>query len=470
MFNYIDPVKDETILTLCEALEKNYHIDFEDYAKYNVKRGLRNADGTGVMAGVTKICSVEGYYVSDGERIPKQGKLTYRGYNMEDIIENCEKEDRFGFEEVCWLLIFGTLPTKEQLDIFTKSLRIARELPDEFVEDMIMKAPSPNIMNKLARSVLSLYSYDPNPDDISIENIVRQSVQLIAQLPTIMSYAYQVKRKNYYKKSMYIHQLKPEQSVAESILRTIRSDCKFTDEEAKLLDKCLIIHAEHSGGNNSSFSTRVLSSSGTDTYAAISAGIGSLKGSKHGGANIKVSEMVREMEENIEDVTDENQVAEYLAKIMRKEAGDGSGLIYGMGHAVYTLSDPRAIVLKKQIEKCQLDEACQKRFALLKNIEKMAPVVFKQVKKQEKIMCANVDLYSGLVYDILKIPADLFTPLFATARIAGWCAHRIEEVLTADRIIRPAYKSVSHSREYVPIEKREKSSVEEAYIPKEERI
>ena len=244
----------------------------------------------------------------------------------------------------------------------------------------------------------------------------------------------------------------------------------FTDEEAKLLDKCLIIHAEHSGGNNSSFSTRVLSSSGTDTYAAISAGIGSLKGSKHGGANIKVSEMVREMEENIKDVTDENQVAEYLAKIMRKEAGDGSGLIYGMGHAVYTLSDPRAIVLKKQIEKCQLDEACQKRFALLKNIEKMAPVVFKQVKKQEKIMCANVDLYSGLVYDILKIPADLFTPLFATARIAGWCAHRIEEVLTADRIIRPAYKSVSHSREYVPIEKREKSSVEEAYIPKEERI
>ncbi|MBQ6624478.1 MAG: citrate synthase [Clostridia bacterium] len=466
----MDPVKDETILTLCEALEKNYHIDFEDYAKYNVKRGLRNADGTGVMAGVTKICSVEGYYISDGERIPKQGKLTYRGYNMEDIIENCEKEDRFGFEEVCWLLIFGTLPTKEQLDIFTKSLRIARELPDEFVEDMIMKAPSPNIMNKLARSVLSLYSYDPNPDDISIENIVRQSVQLIAQLPTIMSYAYQVKRKNYYKKSMYIHQLKPEQSVAESILRTIRSDCKFTDEEAKLLDKCLIIHAEHSGGNNSSFSTRVLSSSGTDTYAAISAGIGSLKGSKHGGANIKVSEMVREMEENIKDVTDENQVAEYLAKIMRKEAGDGSGLIYGMGHAVYTLSDPRAIVLKKQIEKCQLDEACQKRFALLKNIEKMAPVVFKQVKKQEKIMCANVDLYSGLVYDILKIPADLFTPLFATARIAGWCAHRIEEVLTADRIIRPAYKSVSHSREYVPIEKREKSSVEEAYIPKEERI
>lgn len=470
MFNYIDPVKNDTLLTLCEALENNYRIDFEDYVKYNVKRGLRNADGTGVMAGITRICSVEGYYISDGERIPKQGKLTYRGYNMEDIIENCEKEDRFGFEEVCWLLIFGTLPTKEQLDIFTKSLRVARELPDDFVEDMIMKAPSPNIMNKLARSVLSLYSYDPNPDDISIENMVRQSVQLIAQLPTIMSYAYQVKRKNYYKKSMYIHQLKPEQSVAESILRTIRSDCKFTDEEAKLLDKCLIIHAEHSGGNNSSFSTRVLSSSGTDTYAAISAGIGSLKGAKHGGANIKVSEMVREMEENIEDVTDENQVAEYLKKIIRKEAGDGSGLIYGMGHAVYTLSDPRAIVLKKQIEKCNLDEACQKRFALLKNIEKMAPVVFKQVKKHSKIMCANVDLYSGLVYDILKIPSDLFTPLFATARIAGWCAHRIEEVLTADRIIRPAYKSVSLAHEYVPMDKREKCSAEETYIPKEERI
>ena len=470
MSTYIDTLKTETLLTLCKEIEKNYHIDFEDYSKYNVKRGLRNADGTGVMAGITKICSVEGYYISDGERITKQGKLTYRGYDMQEIINNCCQEDRFGFEEVCWLLLFGTLPTKQQLEMFSSSIKAARELPEDFVEDMIMKAPSPNIMNKLGRSVLSLYSYDPNPDETSIENMIRQSVQLISQLPTIMSYAYQVKRKKYYNKSMYIHPLDPNLSTAQSILRTIRSDRTFTDCEAKLLDKCLIIHAEHSGGNNSSFSARVLSSAGTDTYAAISAAIGALKGPKHGGANIKVHEMVEEMERNIEDVTDEEQVAQYIAKMISKQAGDGSGLVYGMGHAVYTLSDPRAVVLKQQLEECPLDEKLQKRFSLLKNIEKMTPIVFKKLKKRTKTMCANVDLYSGLVYDFLSIPADLFTPLFAVARISGWCAHRIEEIITAQKIIRPAYKSVSFDQSYVPILQRKESSSSKIYIPKEERV
>ncbi|MBQ7580889.1 MAG: citrate synthase [Clostridia bacterium] len=460
----------DALLTLCSEIEKNYRIDFEDYDRFNVKRGLRNADGTGVMAGITKICSVEGYYISDGERIPKPGKLSYRGYDIKDIIENCEKENRFGYEEVCWLLLFGSLPTRAQLEMFSSSIRNARELPEDFVEDMIMKAPSPNIMNKLSRSVLSLYSYDPDPDNIEVENLIRQSLRLISQLPTIMSYAYQVKRKKYYNKSMYIHPLDLTQSTAQSILRTIRNDRKFTDEEAKLLDKCLMIHAEHSGGNNSSFATRVLSSSGTDTYAAISAGIGSLKGPKHGGANIKVHEMVEEMEKNIADVTNENQVADYIAKIINRQAGDGTGLVYGMGHAVYTLSDPRAEVLKQQLEKCDLGEELSKRFALLKNIEKMTPVVFKQQKKHSKIMCANVDLYSGLVYDFLKIPCDLFTPLFAIARMPGWCAHRIEEIITSKKIIRPAYKSVSLSNVYVPIDERKEPVSPKEYIPTEERV
>lgn len=468
---YIDAVSNDTIHKLCEELKKNNYIDPDDYAKYGVKRGLRNSDGTGVMAGLTRICSVEGYYINDGERIPREGKLTYRGYNIKDIIANCEKEDRFGYEEVAWLLLFGSLPTKEQLDMFKQSLADARELPDEFVEDMIMKAPSPDIMNKLGRSVLSLYSYDPDPDDISPENLMRQSIQLIAQLPTIMSYAYQVKRKNYYKQSMYIHPLDLSMSTAETILRMTRYDCQFTDQEAKLLDKCLIIHAEHSGGNNSSFSTRVLSSSGTDTYAAISAGIGSLKGPKHGGANIKVHAMVDEMMENIKDVADENEVSQYIEKIINKEAGDGSGLVYGMGHAVYTLSDPRAVILREQLEKFEnMEEEYARRFTLLKNIEKLTPIVFKKVKNHNKPMCANVDLYSGLVYDMLKIPTDLFTPLFAAARMAGWCAHRIEEITTAKRIIRPAFKSVTHKREYVPIEYRTESEGQTQYIPTEERV
>ena len=345
MADYISPIDNEALSTLCEELLKNNRIHAEDYRRFDVKRGLRNADGTGGMTGLTRICSVEGYYIDDGERVPKDGRLVYRGMDMSEIVKGCRAENRFGFEEVAWLLLFGDLPTQKQLDRFCALLAECRELPDEFIEDMIMKAPSPDIMNKVARSVLALYSFDENPDDTSVENVLRQSIQLIAQIPTIMAYAYQVKRRVYDHKSMYIHQNKKSLKTAESILHSIRSDRKFTDEEAKLLDICMIFHAEHGGGNNSTFTTRCITSSGTDTYSAIAAGIGSLKGPKHGGANIKVHKMVEDMKANVSDPTNEGQVADYLAKVIQKQAGDGSGLIYGMGHAVYTLSDPRAVIL-----------------------------------------------------------------------------------------------------------------------------
>lgn len=325
MADYISPIANEALSNLCKELLKNNRIRMEDYRRFDVKRGLRNADGTGVMTGLTRVCSVEGYYIDDGERVPKDGRLVYRGIDMSEIVKNCEAENRFGFEEVAWLLLFGDLPTQKQLDGFCTLLAECRELPDEFIEDMIMKAPSPDIMNKVARSVLALYSFDENPDDISVENVLRQSIQLMAQIPTIMAYAYQVKRRVYDHKSMYIHQNDKKLRTAESILHSIRADRKFTDEEAKLLDICMIIHAEHGGGNNSTFTTRCITSSGTDTYSAIAAGIGSLKGPKHGGANIKVHKMVDDMKAHISDPTDEGQVADYLAKIIQKKQGTARG-------------------------------------------------------------------------------------------------------------------------------------------------
>lgn len=459
-----------TILKLCTELEKNNYINPEDFNRFNVKKGLRNSDGTGVMAGLTRICSVEGYYVDDGERVPKDGRLIYRGYDVVDLVENCEKENRFGFLEIIWLLIFGSMPTVEQYSIFEEMLAQSRELPENFIEDMMMKVPSPDIMNKMGRLVLSLYPYDDNADDTSTANVLRQSIELIARLPIIMSYAYQVKRRHYYKKSMHIHQINHDDSTAESILRTIRTDCSFTDEEAKLLDLCLILHAEHGGGNNSTFSTRVLTSSGTDTYSAIAAGIGSLKGPKHGGANIKVKRMIDDMMYNIENVNSEGQVADYIKKILEGKANDGSKLVYGMGHAVYTISDPRAVILKERARPFCKGTEYEERFNLIENIEKLSPIVFKEMYGTKKQMCANVDLYSGLVYDMLGIPEDLFTPLFAVSRIPGWCAHRIEELTTANRIIRPAYKSVSLPHKYVPMEQRKESKEKEIYIPTEERI
>lgn len=452
--HYISSVSQDYISSLCGELEKNNSIKPGDFQKYRVKRGLRNPDGTGVMAGLSHVSSVEGYYILDNERIPKEGKLSYRGYDIKDIIADCVADNRFGFEEVVWLLIFGSLPSKDQIAEIREVLGKSRALPDEFIEDMIMKHPSKDIMNKMARCVMSLYSYDENPDDISTPNVLRQSLQLIAQFPTMMNSAYQIKRRAFYNKSMYLHPIKPELSTAESILRLLRSDKQYTDEEAKLLDICLMIHADHGGGNNSTFSTRVLTSSGTDTYSAITAGLGSLKGPRHGGANIKVAHQMEYIMENLDDSTDDAQVRDMLAKIMKKEAGDGSGLIYGMGHAVYTLSDPRAVILKRSAKKLAFDHGFEKEFMTLDAIERLTPQVFAEIKGVEKPMCANVDLYSGLVYRVLGIPEDLYTPLFATARVAGWCAHRLEELTTSSKIMRPAYKSVTKYRAYTPLDKR----------------
>lgn len=449
---------DSVRLLQAQLQDKNY-IDRNDYSRFGVKRGLRNADGTGVMAGLTKICSVEGYVIDDGEKIPKKGNLFYRGVNVNDLVDACRMENRFGYEETAFLLLFGQLPTTHQLEVFRAELAERRELPDNFTEDMIMKAPSPDIMNKLARGVLSLYSYDDAPDDLSVENVLEQTLRLIARLPSIMAYAYQVKRRNYYHKSMYIHPPKARHATAEVILNSIRSDKEFTDAEAKLLDTCLMLHAEHGGGNNSTFAVRVLSSSGTDTYAAISAGIGALKGSKHGGANHKVAQMLEYIKSDVTDMTDEGQVADSLSKILRREGNDGSGLVYGMGHAVYTISDPRAVILKREAQRFAAGTEFEEEFQLINLVETLTPTLFREITGKEKTMCANVDLYSGLIYKMLRIPPDLFTPLFAVARIAGWSAHRMEELYTGGRIIRPAYKSIVKHRDYIPLIERKEESV-----------
>ena len=471
MYDKYEPISPELLAIMSQKIQRKSKIDMDDFWKYGVKRGLRNPDGTGVMAGLTNICSVDGYYVEDGERVPKQGILKYRGININDIVEACEKENRFGYEEVVYLLVFGSLPTRDQLALFNETLSACRQLPKTYIEDVLMTNASFDIMNKLARCILVSYSFDENPDDLSIENVLRQSVQIIAQIPVIISYAYQVKRMKYYGKSMYFHPEKKELSTAETILRSIRSDKKYTDEEAKLLDICLILHAEHGGGNNSTFTTRVLTSSGTDTYSAFAASIGSLKGSRHGGANIKVTKMIENIKQNVADTSDRNQILEYLEKIIRKEANDGSGLVYGMGHAVYTLSDPRAVILKKKAKEFAYKNGFEADFELINSIEKLTPEAFRRVKGKNKAMCANVDLYSGLIYRMLGIPEDLFTPLFATARVAGWASHRLEELLTGGRIIRPAYKNIALPKKYVPMDERiENYNSLEEYIPSDQRV
>ena len=451
---YENAIPFEKVRELSDRIIENNYISYDDYIKYNVKRGLRNADGTGVMAGITRVSSVDGYYIEDGEKIPKEGRLMIRGYSLDDIVDACKKENRFGYEEISFLLLTGSLPTESELASYRKILAQCRELPEDFIEDMIMKAPSPDIMNKLARSVLALYSFDETPDDTSLENTLRQCIHLIAKLPAIMVYAYQVKRRHYYHKSMYIHQMKEEHSTAQTILRSIRADKAFTDEEARLLDICLMVQAEHGGGNCSTFATRVLTSSGTDTYSAIAAGIGALKGPKHGGANAKVSEMVSFIKEGVDDITNEGQVADFLKKIINKEAGDRTGLVYGMGHAVYTLSDPRAKILSREAGEFAKGKDFEEEMILLNLIERLTPEIFAKEKGSSKAMCANLDLYSGLAYKMLRIPEDLFTPVFTIARISGWSAHRIEELLTGNRIIRPAYKSMNSKLEYIPISSR----------------
>ncbi|MCI1269076.1 MAG: citrate synthase [Ruminococcus sp.] len=442
------------ITDLCREVEKNSVIDPTLYDKFHVKRGLRKNDGTGVVAGITKICNVHGYIINEGELEAIPGELIYRGYNIVDLVKNVEAENRFGYEETVFLLLFGHLPSSDELEMFNTYMSLKRDLPAGFVEDMILKAPSKNIMNKLARSVLALYSYDDESEGKGLENEMRTAISLIAKLPVIMTCAYQVKRRHYDNASMIMHPINYEENTAQTVLSMLRPDRMYTRDEAQLLDILLMLQAEHGGGNNSTFTCRVLTSSGTDPYSAYSGAISSLKGHRHGGANIKVIQMIDNFKENIANWSDDNQVADYIAKVLRKEANDGSGLVYGMGHAVYTISDPRAIILKRKAMELAQGKEIEAEFKLLDAIERLTPEVFKQVKGSEKAMCANVDLYSGLVYRMLGIPDDLFTPLFAVSRMAGWSAHRMEEILTGGRIIRPAYKAIAADREYIKISDR----------------
>lgn len=439
------------ITDLCRNLAENSTIEPRLYDKYHVKRGLRCSDGTGVVAGITNICNVHGYILNEGEVEPIPGELIYRGYSIKDLVENVEAEDRYGYEETVFLLLFGHLPDKEELETFTTYLALKRDLPSGFVEDMILKAPSKNIMNKLARSVLALYSYDDECEHKGLDNEMRTAVSLISKMPVIMANAYQVKRRSFDNASMIMHPINYEENTAQTILSLLRPDRQYTKDEAQMLDRLLMLQAEHGGGNNSTFTCRVLTSSGTDPYSAYSSAICSLKGPRHGGANLKVIHMLDNFKENVKNWSDEGEVADYMRKVIRKEANDGSGLIYGMGHAVYTVSDPRAVILKKKAFELAAGKEIEAEFKLLDTIERLTPEVFKEVKGSEKAMCANVDMYSGLVYRMLGIPEDLFTPLFAVARMAGWAAHRMEEILTCGRIIRPAYKAIAAEKEYVKI-------------------
>ena len=448
--------KDEQMII--KKLEKlavhNDPIKPELYQKYDVKRGLRNANGTGVLVGLTRIGDVVGYEIHDGQKIAVPGRLVYRGYNVEDLVRDAEKNHQFGFEQCAYLLLFGELPTQEKLDKFCAYLGECRTLPPNFTEDMIMKAPSKDIMNKIARGVLSCYSYDEDPENRSVGNIIKQCVQLIARFSTLAAYGYQAKRRYYDNKSMFVHNPKPELYTAENFLRLIRSDKQYTRLEAETLDLALILHAEHGGGNNSSLTVHVVSSADSDTYSAIAAAVGSLKGRRHGGANIRVVEMMDDIKENVKDWSNENEVAQYIRKIATKQAFDKTGLVYGMGHAVYTISDPREVLLKEKAKKLAEEKGCLEEFELYSTIEKVAPAIIQEVHNSDKKVCSNVDFYSGFVYTMLNIPRELFTPLFAISRIAGWSAHRIEEVVSGGRIYRPAYKNVSEEREYIPITSR----------------
>jgi len=454
MYSNEMPIPKSFIKDICDEFQKHNTILPSDYENINVKKGLRNSDGTGVMAGATLVGNVYGYYMNDGERIPMDGKLLYRGIDVMDIVDNVIAEDRCGFEEVCYLLLFGTLPTIEQLSSFKAILGRAAELPPHFTEDMILKAPGKDIMNKLARAVMALYCYDSNPDDTSLENMFAQSISLTARFPIIIAHAYAAKLHYFDHKSLYLHYPDPNLSVAENFLRSFRSDKKFTPEEVRLLDLCMMLHAEHGGGNNSTFACRVLSSSGTDTYSAIAAAVGALKGPKHGGANIKVTGMFEDIKKNVSDWTDREEVANYLTKILRKEAYDNAGLIYGMGHAVYSISDPRAEVFKEFVKNLSEEKGLSDEYNLYALIEELAPEVIARERKIYKGVSANVDFYSGFVYDMLGLPHELYTPLFAIARIAGWSAHRMEELLNASKIIRPAYISVQPHRDYISLDKR----------------
>lgn len=443
------------LLALTEKCIQNGQIDPELYTRYEVKRGLRDINGRGVLTGLTEIAEVRSYIIDDSELVPCEGKLFYRGFDIEDIVAGFLKDKRFGFEETAYLLLFGELPKEKELSDFSALLAHYRTLPTSFVRDIIMKAPSRDMMNTLARSVLTLYSYDDKADDLSIPNVLRQSLQLIALFPVLSVYGYQAYRHYHDGQSLFIHTPQPNLSTAENILYLLRPDSQYTELEAKILDIALVLHAEHGGGNNSTFTTHVVSSSGTDTYSSVAASLGSLKGPRHGGANIKVVRMFEDMKATLKDYTDEEEIADYLTKLLHKEAFDKSGLIYGMGHAVYSLSDPRANIFKRFVEELSREKGLTKEFTLYSTVERLAPEIIAKERKIYKGVSANIDFYSGFVYSMLGLPIELYTPIFAIARIAGWSAHRIEELINAGKIIRPAYKNVAPHRSYVPISERE---------------
>ena len=435
---------------LCRAADR---LEPQMFDEYGVQRGLRDKNGNGVVAGLTNISRIESFKMEDGKKIPCEGKLWYRGYDCIELV-NGFRGDHFGFEEVAYLLLFGKLPNRDELKHFNDILASSRTLPTNFTRDVIMKAPSSDIMNSLTRSVLTLASYDKNCSDTSIENVLRQCLGLIAVFPMLAVYGYHAYNHYSNDESMYIHRPQKKLSTAENLLMMLRPDKQYTELEAKVLDTALVLHMEHGGGNNSTFTTRVVTSSGSDTYSVVAAALSSLKGPKHGGANIKVVEMMRDIEAHVSDWTDEDAVRVYLNKILNKEAGDGSGLIYGMGHAVYTISDPREVILKQRAKHLAYEKGFEEEYNMLCSIERLAPGIFAEEKGSTKPVCANVDLFSGLIYNMLGISEDLYTPLFAIARVPGWCAHRVEEVVFANRIIRPAYKYLGVRQKYKPIEER----------------
>ena len=439
---------------LSKKMMDNSVIDPSLYGKYDVKRGLRDLDGKGVLTGLTDISTIIQNKVIDGKRVPCDGELYYRGYNVNDIIKGIIDDNRFGFEEVVYLLLFGEMPNPQELNNFKELLVQYRTLPQNFVRDVILKAPSEDMMNSIARSVLTLFCYDKNPNDTSINNVLRQCVQLISVFPLLSVYGYHAYNHYLRDKSLYIHRADPSMSTAEVILSLLRPDRKYTQLEAKVLDMALILHMEHGGGNNSTFTTHVVTSSGTDTYSAIAAALASLKGPKHGGANVKVYYMFEDLKKHVRDWNDDDAIMDYLEKLLDKQAFDCKGLIYGMGHAVYTISDPRQIILKGSVQKLAEAEGYDDEFSLYEKVERLAPEVIAKKRKIYKGVAANVDFYSGLLYSMLKIPCELYTPLFATARIAGWSAHRLEELVNSGKIIRPAYMSISKEKKYVSLEDR----------------
>lgn len=441
------------IQQLADLCEKNNSIERELYTKYDVKRGLRDLNGKGVLAGLTNISDVCAKKIVDGEEVPCAGNLYYRGYNIKDLVNGFLSADHFGFEEITYLLLFGELPNTKELEEFKETLIERRTLPPTFVRDIIMKAPSKDMMNSLSRSILNLYSYDDNADDTSIPNVLRQCLNLISQFPMMMVYGYHAY--NYRMgQDLYIYAPKPELSTAENILMMLREDRKYTHFEATVLDMALVLHMDHGGGNNSTFTTHVVTSSGTDTYSTMAAAMASLKGPKHGGANIKVTSMFADMKEKLTDWTDKEQIRKYLTDLLDKKAFDRKGLIYGMGHAIYSVSDPRAEIFKDFVKQLAVEKGYEKEYALYETVEHMAPEIISEKRKMYKGVNANVDFYSGLVYEMLGLPKELYTPIFAAARIVGWSAHRLEELKNVDKIIRPAYKPLAPYRDYVKMEER----------------